>query len=180
MNSGRGGNNRRKPFKRRDRNNDTRQDRSPRDDRRGPAPGRQGSRFEETGWIEKKRGGFVERLRWTPPQLSAEPLPVPNCPWCGKPITDIASAIADKHSGEPVHFDCVVERIGGGEVLEAGDEITYIGGGRFGIVNFTDSPDRQKKPGAPRSFKIKSILEWEDKENRAEWRQSISDHYSVT
>jgi hypothetical protein len=134
----------------------------------------------DTGWIEKKRGGFFERPRWTPPKLSTDPLPAPACPWCGKPIDDIAAAIADRNSGEPVHFDCIIARIGGGETLEAGDEITYIGGGRFGVVNFDDPPDRQKRPGEPRNFKIKKILEWEDKENRAEWRQSISDHYSVT
>jgi hypothetical protein len=29
-------------------------------------------------------------------------------------------------------------------------------------------------------FKIKKILEWEDKENRAEWRKTICDHYSLT
>lgn len=180
MNSGRGGNNRRRPFKHRDRDNDNLPEMFPRNDRRGADAGRQGNNWGETGGIEKRRGGFVERLRWTPPKLSTDPLPSPACPYCGKPIHDISAAIGDRNSGVPVHFDCVIARIGEGEALEAGDEVTYIGGGRFGIVNFTGSPDRQKKPGDPRNFKIKKILEWEDKENRAEWRQSISDHYSVT
>jgi hypothetical protein len=122
---------------------------------------------------------MYERPRWTPPKLSTGPLPAPECPWCGKPIKDLSAAITDKHSGQPVHFDCVLARLAGEENLERGDELSYIGGGRFGIVQFSGGPDAQKK-GEARRFIIKKIFEWEDKENRAEWRQSISDYYSVT
>jgi hypothetical protein len=100
-------------------------------------------------------------------------LPVPDCPYCGKPIRDISQAIGDRESGAPVHFDCVAARIAGSETLESGDSVTYIGGGRFGIVHFND-------PGDPQRFRIKKILEWEDKENRPEWRGNISDRYSLT
>jgi hypothetical protein len=105
--------------------------------------------------------------------MLSDPLPAPDCPYCGKPIKDISSAISDKNSGEPVHFDCVINRIAEAEVLEQGDAVTYIGGGRFGIVHFGN-------PQNPQDFKIKKIFEWEDKENRSEWRRSVSDHYSVT
>ncbi|MDR2371024.1 MAG: hypothetical protein LBD71_06060 [Treponema sp.] len=105
--------------------------------------------------------------------MSGEPIPTPDCPWCGKPIRDISSAIQDKASGRAVHFDCVIERITGGESLEPGDAVAYIGGGRFGVVHFNNLPDTK-------DFKIKKILEWEDKENRAEWRKTISDHFSMT
>jgi hypothetical protein len=98
---------------------------------------------------------------------------VPDCPYCGKPITDISSAVSDKNSGEPVHFDCVIARIAESEALEQGDTITYIGGGRFGVVHFNN-------PQKPQDFEIKKIFEWEDKENRSEWRRSVSDYYSVT
>jgi hypothetical protein len=105
--------------------------------------------------------------------MSSEPLPAPNCPYCGKPVQDISSAISDKNSGEPVHFDCVITRIAENEVLEQGDAVIYIGGGRFGVVHFNNPQNTQ-------DFTIKKILEWEDKENRSEWRKSVSDHYSVT
>jgi hypothetical protein len=176
MGSGRGGNNRRKPFRRRDRNNDAWQDSSRRGERRPADPGRPG----EAARFEQRRGGIYERPQWTPPKLSTGPLPAPECPWCGKPIKDISAAITDKNSGKPLHFDCVLEYISGGEKLERGDEISYIGGGRFGIVHFSNFPDNQKRSGESRNFVIKKIFEWEDKENRAEWRQSISDYYSVT
>jgi hypothetical protein len=125
------------------------------------------------GKLEKKRGGFYERPRWTPPVLASKPLPVPDCPWCGKPIKDIAAAVADKVSGEPVHFDCVIARISEGETLKSGDVISYIGGGRFGIIHYNNPPDT-------RDFVITKIFEWENKDNRSEWRRSVSDYFSVT
>jgi hypothetical protein len=72
-----------------------------------------------------------------------------------------------------VHFDCVLARLMEGEMLERGDTITYIGGGRFGVVHFGDIQNQ-------RGFSIKKIFEWENKDNRAEWRSLVSDHYSGT
>jgi hypothetical protein len=176
--SGRGGNNRRRRTsgafsKRRDREagEPSRQDSADRQDRRSGR--KEALPALSDGRLEKNRGSLYDRPRWTPPVLSTEPIPVPNCPWCGKPIKELSAAIADKNSGEPVHFECVLGRIGEGETLEAGDTVSYIGGGRFGIVHFNNPPDT-------RDFSIKKILEWENKENRSKWRQSISDHFSVT
>jgi hypothetical protein len=123
--------------------------------------------------FERNRGPVQDRLKWTPPKPPAEPLPVSDCPWCGKPIKDIGAAMTDKESGLPVHFDCVVARLTEGEILEKGDSIAYIGGGRFGVVHFENPQD-------PKSFTIKKIFEWENKENRAEWRTLVSGHYSET
>jgi hypothetical protein len=123
--------------------------------------------------FERSRGGLYERPRWTAPVLSTEPIPAPDCPWCGKPIKDLSTAIADKSSGQPVHFDCVAARIGEGEILETGDAVCYIGGGRFGIIHYNNPPDT-------RDFRIKKIFEWENRDNRSEWRQSICGHFSVT
>ena len=115
---------------------------------------------------------FIERPKWVPPIMNSDPLPVPTCPWCSKPIRDLSSAMADKESGVPVHFDCVAATITKGEVLEKGDTVSYIGAGRFGIVNF-GGPDNSE-------IKIKKIIEWENKDNRADWRTQVCDHYSVT
>ena len=122
--------------------------------------------------IEKNKEGR-ERPVWTPPKLRTEPMPVPECPYCGKPIRELSMAISDKNSGKPIHFDCIISRISENEVLEKGDSVSYIGGGRFGIIHYNN-------PSNPQSFVIKKIFEWEIKENRAEWRQTVSDHFSVT
>ncbi|MCL2601853.1 MAG: hypothetical protein FWD91_03470 [Treponema sp.] len=130
------------------------------------------------------KAALFDRPKWIPPKTSTEPLPIPDCPWCGKPIQDISYAISDKESGSPVHFECVADRIAGAENLGAGEAVTYIGGGRFAVVCFSGGevphtpPDKVK--GEPkREFTIKKIIEWEDKDKRAEWRSSISDRLSV-
>lgn len=156
--SGRGGNSRRRPYKNRERNGGWQRD----DKKKADKP-----RFD------KSRGVIFERPQWTPPPLASEPLPSPVCPYCGAAIKDISTAVTDKNSGEAVHFDCVMKRIAENESLDQGDTIAYIGGGRFGIVHYSN-------PQEKRTFKIKKILEWEDRENRAGWRMSIADHYSLT
>jgi hypothetical protein len=193
--SGRGGDNRgnrRRSFKRREQNND----RNNRWQDNAKGGGKRAGEIQKPGEekFEKNHGGFYERLRWIPPVLSTEPIPVPKCPYCGKPIKELASALADKNTGEPVHFDCVIAKISESETLEPGDTVGYIGGGRFGILHF-NSPagpsterDAQGRAEAPwygsfqntKDFKIKKILEWENKENRAEWRRIVSEHFSVT
>ena len=176
--SGRGNNRHRtegrNSFRRRDKNYEAGQDGQ---NRGGPRRGGENSRREKEP--------FFDRPKWVPPKINTDPLPVPTCPWCGKPIRDISQAIADKDSGEPVHFDCVAARITGGEKLERGEAVTYIGGGRFGVVCFTGQVNprgpQDRNSGPPsHDFKIKKIIEWENKEKRAEWRSVICDHYSVT
>ena len=93
-----------------------------------------------------------ERLRWTAPLLPKNPITTPECPWCGKQIKDITTAITDKNSGLPVHFDCVLARISSMEKLEKNDSVCYIGGGRFGVIN-------QSNPSNPKSFTVKKIYE---------------------
>ncbi|MDR1868825.1 MAG: hypothetical protein LBQ82_02440, partial [Treponema sp.] len=124
------------------------------------------------GKIEKTRAQH-EQSRWTAPVLPANPITTPDCPWCGKPIKDIATAISDKETGSPVHFDCVLARIGEMEALETGDSVCYIGGGRFGIIHYNNPPDT-------RDFTIKKVFEWEVKDNISEWRKPISEYFSIT
>ncbi|MDR0690349.1 MAG: hypothetical protein LBG08_08825 [Spirochaetaceae bacterium] len=158
-NNGKGGNNRRRPFRRRDRDNEN--------------WSREGKKKADPPRYDVDQGVIYERLKWIPPRTSKEPIPSPNCPCCGKPIKDIAAALTDKSTGQPAHFDCVVAKIEQHESLENGEVIAYLGGGRFGVVRFNHSQNS-------RNFSIKKILEWEDKENRAEWRKTIADHYSIT
>jgi hypothetical protein len=157
--NGKGGNNRRRSFRRRERDNEN--------------WARDGKKKADKPQYDKNRGVIHERPKWTPPKMSAEPIPALDCPLCGKPIKDISTAISDKILDQAVHFDCAIAKIAEQEPLERGDAITYIGGGRFGVVHFSNPQDAK-------NFTIKKILEWEDKEHRAEWRKTIADHYSVT
>ena len=174
------GNNRRRHFKNKAPANG--QQRNTRNDDSGTRS--QSNRAPQTGNkrnddnFRRERSPNIERQRWVPPKLNTEALPVPDCSWCGKPIRDISQAISDKTSGVPIHFECVTERIAENEKLEKGDTITYIGGGRFGIVSFNNAQSSQS--GGSGAFKIKKIIEWENNENRALWRDEIREHFSVT
>jgi len=122
---------------------------------------------------EKNRVIQPERSQWSAPQQPANPITTPDCPWCGKQINDITTAITDKDSGHPVHFDCVLARITEMENLETNDTVCYIGGGRFGVVHYNNPPDT-------RNFTIKKIYEWEAKDSNNEWRKPISEYFSIT
>ena len=93
------------------------------------------------------------------------------CPVCGQEILEMASAIADKASGNPVHFDCVMNKLSETEKLEQNEKICYIGQGRFGILYFENPRDQ-------RHFTIKKIIDWEDKDKRSSWRDEMSGLYS--
>ena len=125
------------------------------------------------GKFERNRISIHERPRWSAPVLPSNPITTPDCPWCGKQIKDITTAIADKDTGVPVHFDCVLARITEMETLETNDNVCYIGGGRFGVVHYNNPPD-------VRDFTIKRIYEWEVKDNNAGWRRPISEYFSLT
>jgi hypothetical protein len=121
---------------------------------------------------EKNNKSLNPRPKWNAAKLRTDPIPTPVCPYCGLPIKDLASALSGS-DGKAVHFECVQKRIAAAEALEKGDTVIYIGGGRFGIVYF-------ENPQIPRSFKVKKIIEWEQKDNRASWRDHIADHFSLT
>jgi hypothetical protein len=125
------------------------------------------------GKAEKNKLSMYERPKWTTPELPANPITTPDCPWCGKKINDITTSITDKDTGLPVHFDCVLARIAETEKLEANDSICYIGGGRFGIVHYNNPPETK-------GFTIKKIFEWEPKDAVSEWRRPISEYFSIT
>jgi len=125
------------------------------------------------GKFTRKRTGSANRLKWVAPQPPALNLAPALCILCNKPIREFSTAFCDPDTGKPAHFDCTVNRIVEKEKLEKGDSIGYIGGGRFGIIHFTN-------PQNPRKFTIKKIFEWEKNESRSEWRVALCEHFSIT
>ncbi|HOT62625.1 MAG TPA: hypothetical protein PLU93_07150 [Treponemataceae bacterium] len=98
-------------------------------------------------------------------------LPTPVCARCGQPIEDVTSALADKATGTPVHFDCVLSFLNGAETLGQNEKIVYVGQGRFAVMFFENPVDTRK-------FKIVRMIEWESRESRAEWRGEIAGLFS--
>ncbi|AEE16348.1 hypothetical protein [Treponema brennaborense] len=95
----------------------------------------------------------------------------PLCPRCNQPITDITSALAERKTGEPVHFDCVVDFLKQSEPLKENEKITYIGQGRFAVVYFSNPHDM-------RHFTIVRVIEWEERDKKYPWRADIAGLYS--
>ena len=93
------------------------------------------------------------------------------CSKCGQPITEIASSLCDKKTGEPIHFECALNEVQSGETLGENEKIAYIGQGRFGVLYYENPRDQRK-------FTIKKIIEWEDREKTSEWRDELSGLYS--
>ena len=94
------------------------------------------------------------------------------CPKCGQPITDIASAIADKSSGQPLHFDCVLNQVKEAEPTGENEKVAYIGQGRFAVLQYENIRDQ-------RHFTIKKIIEWEARDSeRGSWRNEMAGLFS--
>ncbi len=97
-----------------------------------------------------------------------KPAPVKNCALCAKPIFDLSGAVADKESGEPVHFECALERVAVAETLEPGEKVVYLGAGNFGVVGF--------KNGNDGAFVVKRRIRWEKEGEKQAWRKEISSY----
>ncbi|AIN92998.1 hypothetical protein H0R90_05485 [Treponema putidum] len=107
------------------------------------------------------------------PALKKIEYPEYKCSKCGEIIQDLSSAIADKESGLPAHFDCVIEFLKKAEEIKEGEEIIYIGNGNFAVVYF-------ENPKIRKNFKIIKLIEWEDKNRLYQWKKDISELTSKT
>ena len=138
-------------------------------------PQRTGGGQQQSGRQDAGKGAVpaVQRERFAAPRIVAPVLPKPLCPRCGAPIDDLPSALNDKETGQPIHFDCVIARLSEGENLGEGEKVVYLGGGRFGVVQF-------ETPGDTKRFRVRKTLQWEEKDKRAEWRRQVADLYSTT
>lgn len=97
---------------------------------------------------------------------------VPVCEICGQPITDVASAISNKGNGNPVHFDCVLNKIAEAEKTGPNEKISYIGQGKFAVICF-------ENPHDTKHFTIRKTIEWEERDQeRGEWRNEMAGLFS--
>jgi hypothetical protein len=135
---------------------------------RGYIPAYQRSR--SASFRDKRARGFYDGPKWTPAKKPDEPIPEIICSLCGDPIPDLASAICGREGDEVFHFDCIAAKLKERETLGVGDSLTYIGGGRFGVVHHD----------SPKKFTIKKIIEWDMREERVPWRKLVADYYSST
>jgi hypothetical protein len=90
-----------------------------------------------------------------------------TCPLCGKPVYDLSTALSSsQESGEPAHFDCVLDRVTAAETLEPGEKIVYLGSGGFAVVTFKDRSET--------AFAVKRRIQWEKEGEKKDWRKGLS------
>jgi hypothetical protein len=89
------------------------------------------------------------------------------CPFCGKPVRFLLTAIASGSDNMPAHFDCVLRSIAEKEGLEENEKVCYLGKGSFGIIKY-------KAQGSAK-FTIRKRVQYEIGDTIVEWRKSISD-----
>ncbi|HOV93899.1 MAG TPA: hypothetical protein PLT87_03360 [Spirochaetales bacterium] len=121
---------------------------------------------------QKRNKGQFQRQRNIVPEKPQEPRNVVQyvCPLCGKPILDLASALGNRGTGEPVHFDCVLEALSSEEKLAENEKLTYLGAGFFAVIVY--------KNGRDGSFTVSRKIRWEDENEKLAWRKDISSSLS--
>jgi hypothetical protein len=115
----------------------------------------------------------VFKSKYAIPEKAEPPIELEtyHCSLCSEIIHDLPSALSHRQTGEPVHFDCVLEYLKKTEEIGFNEKLFYIGKGNFAIAYFENPHDLRK-------FEIKKLIEWENKEKVIEWRSTISDLYS--
>lgn len=95
------------------------------------------------------------------------------CEICGRPILaeEIDSALSNRETGNPAHFDCVLAQVAEREHPQANERLTYIGQGRFALLHFANPHDLRK-------FTIRRTIEWESRDDRLGWRTEIAGLFS--
>lgn len=100
------------------------------------------------------------------PQMQEVKRDSPVCPLCQKPIYDLANAVAEPNSGQPSHFDCILDRVSAAESIAPNEKIVYLGAGAFGVVEFKDKNEN--------AFVVKRRIQWEKEGEKKDWRRSMS------
>jgi hypothetical protein len=141
---------------------------------RGPEEGRR--RFGRRGFrgraggqgLRKNQAGSEGELRG---EKAEEKRELPACPLCGKPVYDLSTAVsAAKETGDPAHFDCVLERVSAAESLGPQEKLVYLGSGSFGVVEFKDKNES--------AFTVKRRIQWEKEGEKKDWRKGLSSRIS--
>ncbi|MEW6549686.1 MAG: hypothetical protein AB1407_09515 [Spirochaetota bacterium] len=129
-------------------------------------PGRHGGqRFHGNPQGKPQRDSSLLGIRKEEPKKVA---PAVDCAICSQPIFDLTGALADKDTGQPVHFDCALERVAKAEDLAPKEKIVYLGAGCFAVV--------EHKNGNDGAFVVKRRIRWEKEGEKQAWRKDISSY----
>jgi len=85
------------------------------------------------------------------------------CRVCGKPIFDLAGAMASREDSEPIHFDCAIEILSKEDNLAPDEKLIYVGSGFFAVC--VQSPSGK--------LEIRRKIRWEIAGTQQPWRKPM-------
>jgi hypothetical protein len=142
------------------------QERRDRQGQQGSGGQRRGGQRREArpgGGQQRGQERSQERERPARPET---PITYPDCPVCGKPVRELASALTHRLSKQPAHFECVMKELRDSNEVAAQERICYLGGGCFGVLEFHPG-------GGANRFVIKKRIQYEEKETPQDWKKTL-------
>lgn len=113
----------------------------------------------------KRRRRYQNKRKELPP---SENRVFPVCPLCGKELREISSAIAERDTKQPAHFDCVLKQLQEREPVRQDEQYCYLGKGVFAVIRLPQAGQK----GQP--FTIVRKIEYEKEEEIPQWRRDES------
>jgi hypothetical protein len=93
------------------------------------------------------------------------------CPHCNAPIDLLATALLDRKTGEPIHFECALDILAKQEHCSPSERIAYIGNGKFAVVLAETLGDNNH-------IAIRKIILWEPPDQDVPWRDEMAGLFS--
>lgn len=112
-------------------------------------------------------GGRSRHHRRRKSRRPAAPVDFPSCPVCQKPVRELHAAITHRETGQPAHFDCILQVLREANDLQESEKICYLGKGSFGIVQFRQS-------AGPGRFLIRKRIQYEQSDDFPVWRRNTA------
>ncbi|MGL4524008.1 MAG: hypothetical protein ACRCVN_00600 [Spirochaetia bacterium] len=92
----------------------------------------------------------------------------PVCPICEKKILSSSSIVENPGTGDPSHFECVLQSLKNNHPLEKDQRLAYLGSGVFAVIE-QEHPGRKNSP-----FKIIEYVHNGQKPSETPWKADIS------
>jgi hypothetical protein len=112
-------------------------------------------------------GGRSRHRRRRKPPRPAVAVDFPACPVCQKAVRELHAAITHRESGQPAHFDCILQLLRDSNDLQESEKICYLGKGSFGIVQF-------RQNAGPMHFLIRKRIQYEQTDGFPDWRRNTA------
>jgi hypothetical protein len=121
--------------------------------------------------MDEQRSGRKRRRRYQGRRKEHPPIEnrnFPICPLCGKELREISSAIAERETKQPAHFDCVLKQLQEQEPVKQDEQYCYLGKGVFAVIKFTQTGQKGQQ------FTIVRKIEYEKEDEIPQWRKDES------